>query len=144
MRLIQEEIFSDDTVSNYQYNFLLKCLMHKYKSSVCKTSLEPTSYNDSICEHFVPKKNRFFCRSCFYRLSILCPFRLYVTIVSVSNYFLSRSCFYVPLPSFPTFFQEAGRRAFWSVNGPRIVQVGYEDEEDSKVMEAYEQLGSLV
>ena len=40
--------------------------------------------------------------------------------------------------------QEAGRRAFWSVNGPRIVQVGYEDEEDPKVMEAYEQLGSLV
>lgn len=40
--------------------------------------------------------------------------------------------------------QEAGRRAFWSVNGPRIVQVGYEDEEDPKVMGAYEQLGSLV
>lgn len=40
--------------------------------------------------------------------------------------------------------QEAGRRAFWSVNGPRIVQIGYEDEEDPKVMEAYEQLGSLV
>lgn len=41
-------------------------------------------------------------------------------------------------------FQEAGLRAFWSVNGPRIIQVGYEDEEDPKVMEAYEQLGSLV
>jgi len=40
--------------------------------------------------------------------------------------------------------QEAGRRAFWSVNGPRIVQVGYEDEEDPKAMGAYEQLGSLV
>lgn len=40
--------------------------------------------------------------------------------------------------------QEAGRRAFWSVNGPRIVQVGYEDEEDPKVMGAYEQLGSLL
>ncbi|KAL2344567.1 hypothetical protein Fmac_005852 [Flemingia macrophylla] len=40
--------------------------------------------------------------------------------------------------------QEAGRRAFWSVNGPRIVQIGYEDEEDPKVMEAYEQLGSLL
>ncbi|EXB43459.1 hypothetical protein L484_006521 [Morus notabilis] len=40
--------------------------------------------------------------------------------------------------------QEAGRRAFWSVNGPRIVQVGYEDVEDPKVMEAYEQLGSLL
>ncbi|RZB99533.1 Protein HGH1-like [Glycine soja] len=39
---------------------------------------------------------------------------------------------------------EAGRRAFWSVNGPRIVQIGYEDEEDPKVMEAYEQLGSLL
>ncbi|KAI9111794.1 hypothetical protein K1719_017484 [Acacia pycnantha] len=38
--------------------------------------------------------------------------------------------------------QEAGRRAFWSVNGPRIIQVGYEDEQDPKVMEAYEQLGS--
>lgn len=42
------------------------------------------------------------------------------------------------------FLQEAGRRAFWSVNGPRIVQVGYEDEEDPKVMGAFEQLGSLV
>ncbi|XP_057416494.1 uncharacterized protein LOC130711096 isoform X2 [Lotus japonicus] len=40
--------------------------------------------------------------------------------------------------------QEAGRRAFWSVNGPKIVQIGYEDEEDPKVMEAYEQLGSLL
>ncbi|KAL6192756.1 hypothetical protein ACLB2K_033842 [Fragaria x ananassa] len=40
--------------------------------------------------------------------------------------------------------QEAGLRAFWSVNGPRIIQVGYEDEEDPKVMEAYEQLGSLL
>ncbi|XP_004511210.1 uncharacterized protein [Cicer arietinum] len=40
--------------------------------------------------------------------------------------------------------QEAGRRAFWSVNGPRIVQIGYEDEEDPKVMGAYEQLGSLL
>ncbi|KAK8485662.1 hypothetical protein V6N13_029477 [Hibiscus sabdariffa] len=40
--------------------------------------------------------------------------------------------------------QEAGRRALWSVNGPRILQVGYEDEEDPKVMEAYEQIGSLL
>lgn len=40
--------------------------------------------------------------------------------------------------------QEAGRRAFWSVNGPRIIQVGYEDEEDPKAMGAYEQLGSLL
>ncbi|OIV93394.1 hypothetical protein TanjilG_13846 [Lupinus angustifolius] len=40
--------------------------------------------------------------------------------------------------------QDAGRRAFWSVNGPKIVQVGYEDEEDPKVMGAYEQLGSLL
>lgn len=40
--------------------------------------------------------------------------------------------------------QEAGRRSFWSVNGPRILQVGYEDEEDTKVMEAYEQVGSLL
>ncbi|KAF8390218.1 hypothetical protein HHK36_024741 [Tetracentron sinense] len=39
--------------------------------------------------------------------------------------------------------QEAGRRALWSVNGPRILQVGYEDEEDPNVMEAYEQIGSL-
>ncbi|KAB1208043.1 hypothetical protein CJ030_MR7G000827 [Morella rubra] len=39
--------------------------------------------------------------------------------------------------------QEAGRRAFWSVHGPRILQVGYEDEEDPKVMEAYERVGSL-
>ncbi|KAJ8445461.1 hypothetical protein Cgig2_031274 [Carnegiea gigantea] len=40
--------------------------------------------------------------------------------------------------------QEAGRRAFWSINGPRILQVGYEDEEDPKVMEAYERVGALV
>ncbi|GLU09406.1 hypothetical protein SLE2022_262700 [Rubroshorea leprosula] len=40
--------------------------------------------------------------------------------------------------------QDAGRRAFWSVNGPRILQVGYEDEEDPKVMEAYERVGSLL
>ncbi|KAJ4973392.1 hypothetical protein NE237_006566 [Protea cynaroides] len=40
--------------------------------------------------------------------------------------------------------QEAGRRALWSINGPRILQVGYEDEEDPKVMEAYERIGSLL
>ncbi|MQL78949.1 hypothetical protein Taro_011396 [Colocasia esculenta] len=40
--------------------------------------------------------------------------------------------------------QDAGRRALWSVNGPRMLQVGYEDEEDLKVMEAYEQIGSLL
>ncbi|KAF2291920.1 hypothetical protein GH714_036112 [Hevea brasiliensis] len=40
--------------------------------------------------------------------------------------------------------KEAGLRAFWSVNGPRILQVGYEDEQDPKVMEAYEQVGSLL
>ncbi|KAG9144738.1 hypothetical protein Leryth_024398 [Lithospermum erythrorhizon] len=40
--------------------------------------------------------------------------------------------------------QEAGRRAFWSVNGPRILQVGYEYEEHPKVMEAFEQIGSLL
>ncbi|KAL3731694.1 hypothetical protein ACJRO7_028557 [Eucalyptus globulus] len=40
--------------------------------------------------------------------------------------------------------QEAGRRALWSLNGPRILQVGYEDEEDPKVMEAYERIGSLL
>lgn len=40
--------------------------------------------------------------------------------------------------------QEAGRRAFWSINGPRILQVGYEDEEDPKVMEAYERVGALL
>lgn len=40
--------------------------------------------------------------------------------------------------------QEAGRRAFWSVNGPRILQVGYADEDDPKAMEAYERAGSLV
>lgn len=42
------------------------------------------------------------------------------------------------------YLQEAGRKALWAVNGPRILQVGYEDEEDPKVMEAYEQIGSLV
>ncbi|KAI8020659.1 hypothetical protein LOK49_LG03G00440 [Camellia lanceoleosa] len=40
--------------------------------------------------------------------------------------------------------QEAGRRALWSVNGPRLLQIGYEDEEDPKVMEAYERVGSLL
>ncbi|XP_040383865.1 protein HGH1 homolog [Oryza brachyantha] len=40
--------------------------------------------------------------------------------------------------------QDEGRKAFWSVNGPRILQVGYEDEEDPKVMEAYELIGSLL
>ncbi|XP_074274575.1 uncharacterized protein LOC141598729 isoform X2 [Silene latifolia] len=40
--------------------------------------------------------------------------------------------------------QEAGRRAFWSINGPRILQLGYEDEEDPKVMEAYERAGALL
>ncbi|XP_022157092.1 protein HGH1 homolog isoform X3 [Momordica charantia] len=40
--------------------------------------------------------------------------------------------------------QEAGRRAFWSINGPKILQVGYEDEEDPKVMEAFERVGSLL
>ncbi|GJS94646.1 protein HGH1, partial [Tanacetum coccineum] len=38
----------------------------------------------------------------------------------------------------------AGRRAFWSVNGPRILQIGYEEEKDPKVMGAYEQIGSLL
>ncbi|CAK9236061.1 unnamed protein product [Sphagnum jensenii] len=40
--------------------------------------------------------------------------------------------------------QEGGRRALWAVNGPRILQVGYEDEEDPKVMEAYERVGALL
>ncbi|EYU22426.1 hypothetical protein MIMGU_mgv1a0142541mg, partial [Erythranthe guttata] len=39
--------------------------------------------------------------------------------------------------------EEAGRRALWSVNGPRILQVGYEYEENPKVMEAFERVGSL-
>ncbi|GJN20565.1 hypothetical protein PR202_gb07957 [Eleusine coracana subsp. coracana] len=40
--------------------------------------------------------------------------------------------------------QDDGRKSFWLVDGPRILQVGYEDEEDPKVMEAYELIGSLV
>ncbi|KAL8550317.1 hypothetical protein ACS0TY_008950 [Phlomoides rotata] len=40
--------------------------------------------------------------------------------------------------------QEGGRRALWSVNGTRILQVGYEDEENAQVMEAYERVGSLL
>ncbi|XP_047964248.1 protein HGH1 homolog [Salvia hispanica] len=40
--------------------------------------------------------------------------------------------------------QEAGRRAFWSINGPRILQVGYENEENPQVMEAFERVGSLL
>jgi hypothetical protein len=52
---------------------------------------------------------------------------------------------YYALCSYPSMtLQEAGLRAFWSVNGPRILQFGYEDEEDPKVMEAYERVGSLV
>lgn len=41
-------------------------------------------------------------------------------------------------------FQEGGRQALWSVNGPRILQVGYEDEEDPASMEAFERVGALV
>lgn len=40
--------------------------------------------------------------------------------------------------------QEGGRRGLWSVNGPRILEVGYQDEEDPQVMEGYERLGSLL
>lgn len=40
--------------------------------------------------------------------------------------------------------QKAGRSSLWSVNGTRILQVGYEEEEDPKVMEAYELVGSLL
>lgn len=40
--------------------------------------------------------------------------------------------------------QEAGRRAFWSINGPRILQLGYEDEQNPQVVEAFERVGSLV
>ncbi|KAJ7567509.1 hypothetical protein O6H91_02G151000 [Diphasiastrum complanatum] len=40
--------------------------------------------------------------------------------------------------------QEGGRRALWAVNGPKILQTGYEDEEDVQVMDAYERLGSLL
>ncbi|XP_057870206.2 uncharacterized protein LOC131076879 isoform X2 [Cryptomeria japonica] len=39
---------------------------------------------------------------------------------------------------------EGGRKALWSVNGPRILEIGYQYEEDPKVMEAYERLGSLL
>lgn len=44
----------------------------------------------------------------------------------------------------PCFSQEGGRRALWSVNAVKILKIGYEDEEDPQVMEAYERLGSLV
>ncbi|XP_078444715.1 ARM repeat superfamily protein isoform X2 [Wolffia australiana] len=40
--------------------------------------------------------------------------------------------------------QDTGRKAFWGVNGPRILEVGYQDEEDPRVMEAYERVGSLL
>lgn len=40
--------------------------------------------------------------------------------------------------------QEGGRKALWSVNGPKILEVGYQDEEDPQVMEGYERLGSLL
>lgn len=39
---------------------------------------------------------------------------------------------------------EAGRRALWQANAHRILQVGYEDEEDADVMRAYEKVGALV
>lgn len=48
------------------------------------------------------------------------------------------------LINFYCVYQEAGRRAFWTVNGPHILKIGYEDEQDPKVMEAYERVGSLV
>ena len=55
------------------------------------------------------------------------------------------SVLYYALCSYPSMtLQEAGLRAFWSMNGPRILQFWYEDEEDPKVMEAYERVGSLV
>ncbi|GAQ89582.1 hypothetical protein KFL_005390020 [Klebsormidium nitens] len=38
---------------------------------------------------------------------------------------------------------EAGRRALWQANAHRILQVGYEDEEDADVMLAYEKVGAL-
>jgi hypothetical protein len=40
--------------------------------------------------------------------------------------------------------QEGGRRAFWAINGPRILELSYEDEEDPKVMEAFERVGALL
>ncbi|XP_024378321.1 uncharacterized protein [Physcomitrium patens] len=40
--------------------------------------------------------------------------------------------------------QEGGRRAFWAINGPRILELGYEEEEDPKVMEAFERVGALL
>ncbi|KAB1206334.1 hypothetical protein CJ030_MR7G025638 [Morella rubra] len=40
--------------------------------------------------------------------------------------------------------QEAGRRALWSVNGPRILRVGYKAEENVQVMQAYERVSSLI
>ncbi|CAI5945286.1 unnamed protein product [Closterium sp. NIES-64] len=40
--------------------------------------------------------------------------------------------------------EEAGRKALWSVHGARVLQVGYEDEEDPTVMEAMERVGSLM
>ena len=40
--------------------------------------------------------------------------------------------------------QEGGRRALWAVNGTRILEVGYADEEDPKVLEAYERVGGIL
>eukprot|EP00252_Welwitschia_mirabilis_P006815 TRINITY_DN17715_c0_g1_i2.p1 TRINITY_DN17715_c0_g1~~TRINITY_DN17715_c0_g1_i2.p1 ORF type:complete len:296 (+),score=64.75 TRINITY_DN17715_c0_g1_i2:159-1046(+) len=40
--------------------------------------------------------------------------------------------------------QKDGREALWSVNGARILEIGYQDEEDAQVMEAYERIGSLL
>uniref|UniRef100_A0A0D9XJN6 Protein HGH1 N-terminal domain-containing protein n=1 Tax=Leersia perrieri TaxID=77586 RepID=A0A0D9XJN6_9ORYZ len=40
--------------------------------------------------------------------------------------------------------QDEGQTAFFSINGPQILQAGYEEEENPKVMDAYELIGSLV
>lgn len=68
---------------------------------------------------------------------------VYVVVIVVKLRTL-RCLFFSVAHWFSLSVQEGGRRALWSVNGTRILQVGYENEEDPKVMDAYEKLGSLV
>lgn len=70
---------------------------------------------------------------------------IYLIVLQVQLYIKAQTLPIRTLSQTSSFIvQEGGRRAFWSINGPRILQVGYEEEEHPKVMEAYERVGSLV
>ena len=40
--------------------------------------------------------------------------------------------------------QAGGRKALWAVNAPKILAVGYEQEDDAEAMGAFEKIGGLV